>query len=241
MGETQHASKERYHDGKSTRVRETDDEGMPLTAAAASELFGTAPIVVADDTKAIVEWRKAGTETDRKLERRRQFQKWQTEQSKEEQFKTDAEEWKKAAMVIEDRRNQLLAEERMRKEKKLAARAQEKARLKELRTQMRAEAEEREKREAEAELKRKRILLAEYGREARERCRMALAEADQCAIDRYWGIPTEYERLRRLEEVRRREWEKRVRNRHSRMAQVGEVRAERYEVKHKDFAGDGRR
>ena len=52
------------------------------------------------------------------------------------------------------------------------------------------------------------------------------SQARQCAIDPFWGLPTEWERLRRLEEERRRIWEARIGDRRTRMVQIGEAKSD---------------
>ena len=68
--------------------------------------------------------------------------------------------------------------------------------------------------------------MLELEREAAERLAWGIEEARQCAIDDFWGLPTEWERLRRLEEERRRIWEARINDRRVRMVQIGEVKAD---------------
>ena len=68
----------------------------------------------------------------------------------------------------------------------------------------------------------------------------AVEEARQCAIDAFWGLPTEWERLRRLEEERRRIWEARINDRRVRMVQIGEVKADnRDDTEHMRRCRDG--
>lgn len=58
---------------------------------------------------------------------------------------------------------------------------------------------------------------------------MAAALAEQTVVDDFWGIPTEMERLRRLEEERRRLWQLRVDEQNKVLRHVKATRAPRGE------------
>ena len=53
------------------------------------------------------------------------------------------------------------------------------------------------------------------------RFEMGLAESDQRAIDRFWGLPTDSEKKRRLAEFLRKQFELRIRKQRAMMVAVG--------------------
>ena len=54
---------------------------------------------------------------------------------------------------------------------------------------------------------------------------MSIEESKQRVVDRFWGLPTEVEKNMRLEEIRRRIFETRVRRERKVMIATGSIRA----------------
>lgn len=75
--------------------------------------------------------------------------------------------------------------------------------------------------DAKREIERQHALAAEEKKEMHERHEMAICEAHQRAIDRFWGIPTAKEKERRLAEFLRRQFEARIRDKRAMMVAVG--------------------
>ena len=89
------------------------------------------------------------------------------------------------------------------------------------REEMRAEAERRNQERARLEQERQREKALEEQAESDARHIMSCCEAEQCAIDRFWGIPTAKEKQRRLEEFLRRQFEIKIRDKRAMMVAVG--------------------
>lgn len=103
-------------------------------------------------------------------------------------------------------REKRLNQEQAAREARIRAREEEKERLRRLREALRLDGA---RRAADARAAKRAVAAAkarEEKREARERTAMTLQEADQTAVDRFWGLQLHNDRIRRLAEMERLVW-----------------------------------
>jgi len=216
----------RQRGGKSHHLAEWSEDGLPRTAAAAAAEFGTAVYQEEDTRKENSAWHKEGKHREKVSRRRQDMRDNAIDGAKQQGWTQQCDEWRKQVQDIEDANNRRLERERLAHQRKLEERARLKLEANIKRAKLRKTAEE------EAEAARKRAndaalrKVLELEREANERLMWGIEEARQCAIDPFWGLPTEWERLRRLEEERRRIWEARIGDRRTRMVQIGEAKSD---------------
>ena len=194
---------------------------IPLTKAAASAAFGTDPIIVEDESAKLREYNFEFKEAKEKLDWRRDEQRRQREASERANFEENLDSWRRASRECLDKINQKYKKQEHLRTKKIEKRDEQKRINRELRNAMRLDAEERAREAAKMEMERQRIKKEEEAREAQCRFDMGLAESDQRAIDRFWGLPTDAEKKRRLEEFLRRQFEARIRDKRAMMVAVG--------------------
>jgi len=197
------------------------ESGIPLTAEAASAAFGTAPLVVADETRDLKEWESELAETRKKLDWRKAETKRQREAAERANFEANKAGWLEGAQEVKDKITAKYDRQLWLREAKIEKRNQEKILNKIRREEMRSRAEARLLEDERREVERKHAEALEVRREVACRFEMSLHEEDQCSIDRFWGLPTAKEKARRLEEFLRRQLEKRIRDQRAMMVAVG--------------------
>ncbi|KAH8072737.1 hypothetical protein JL721_3382 [Aureococcus anophagefferens] len=171
--------------GVSCKKREISDDGVPLTEAAAAYIFGTAPLIIADDSGAVARERHRAADYEaRSAAQNEAFASHESMLTKA-QFAADCESWRHDSLMVDDAREKLLNAEAILREERIRKREEEKARLKVLREELR--------------------------------------EADQCAVDKFWGVFLKHERDRRLEEMRRLVWICRVNASHEVMRKTESI------------------
>ena len=192
--------------GISSKKRELSDDGIPLTEAAAAAVFGTAPLVVPDESAALAAYKgRAADYEGRSVAENANFRSHSDTLSRE-QWTMDCDAWRHDSLIVDDIREKRRNHEALLREDRIRVREDEKARLRLLREEHRLDgaaraADARRALRATREAKR-----MELKRERAERTAMTLQEADQCTVDRFWGVFLNYERDRRLEEMRRLVW-----------------------------------
>ncbi len=216
-----HAQKTRKNPRSTKREEFHHASGIPLTKEAASAAFGTAPLVVKDESRDLAEWKFDFGETKSKLDWRRDEQRRQREAAERQNFEDNMNKWLRDAQEVKDRINAKFDRQKWLRMQKIGKREELKRINHRLREEMRKEAERRELEEARAEHERQQRLIEEETREEKARFMMSVCEAEQRAIDRFWGIPTEREKARRLEEFLRKQFEARVRDKRAMMVAVG--------------------
>jgi len=215
------AKKERKNPKSTTLLEYHHESGIPLTAEASSEAFGTAPIVVPDETKDIRQWDFQLQEAKEKLDWRKEEQRRQREAAERANFEGNLKTWLEGAQEVTDKINAKYQRQAWLRQKKIEAREEQKRLDKIARSKMHEDAALRAASDAALEIERQHALAAEEKREMHERHEMAICEAHQRAIDRFWGIPTAKEKERRLAEFLRRQFEARIRDKRAMMVAVG--------------------
>jgi len=215
-------SRKERKNARSTSLKEYHpDSGIPLTAEAASEAFGTNPIVVKDESKELNQWKFQLQEAKKKLDWRRDEQERQREAAEKANFEENMDRWLEDAQEVKDKIEAKYQRQQWLRQQKIDKRNGRKRLDKILRDKMHKEAEMRRAEDARQELERQHRLAEEEHRQQAERHKMALNEADQRGVDRFWGIPTAKEKERRLEEMRRRLFEARIKDKRAMMVAVG--------------------
>mmetsp|Transcript_16035 Transcript_16035/g.37215 ORF Transcript_16035/g.37215 Transcript_16035/m.37215 type:complete len:679 (-) Transcript_16035:24-2060(-) len=213
----------RQRGGKSFLLDEwSAQSGVPLTPAAASVTFGSAPSEPREVANEMAAWQLQAV----KLERRAAVRNKLSESMKRS---ADRSSW--VSVQLADWRSQaadLEAKQELRRDKlqakhvaDLEARAAEKAGGAVKRLKMRQDALKRDfeaEKLAKADQERKK---AELEREAQERRGMSMEEARQRCVDDFWGIGTRWTYYYRLEDYKRKIWQARIADRRKRMIQVG--------------------
>ena len=164
---------------------------------------------------------KRRTITKDKLNWRIAEQKRQRENSERENFTANKTKWLADSQEVMDKIVGKYNQQQYSREQKIQRREELKKENMLARVAMRAESVARSQEEARLEAERQRAKREEELREARERFNLSCSEADQRVVDRFWGIPTEAEKKRRLEEFHRRQFEKRVNAQRAMMVAVG--------------------
>lgn len=182
----EHSQRTRKNPRSTSRKEYHNESGIPLTEAAASEAFGTNPIVVPDETKDLKRWKLQLKEAKEKLDWRRKEQVRQREAAERANFEENVAKWLEDAQDVKDKVDAKYQRQQWIRQEKIAKRDEKKRIDRMLRQQMHREAEARRKEEARLELERQMRIKEREMREARERHTMALCEADQRAIDRFW-------------------------------------------------------
>ena len=139
------------------------------------------------------------------------------------QFAADCESWRHDSLMVDDAREKLLNAEAILREERIRKREEEKARLKVLREELRVDGAARAADARRALRATREAKKHERAREKNERARMTLQEADQCAVDKFWGVFLKHERDRRLEEMRRLVWICRVNASHEVMRKTESI------------------
>ncbi|GMH85725.1 hypothetical protein TL16_g10323 [Triparma laevis f. inornata] len=129
--------------------------------------------------------------------------------------------WAEGAQEVTDKINAKYQRQAWLRQKKIEAREEQKRLDKIAREKMHSDAALRAASDAKREIERQHALAAEEKKEMHERHEMAICEAHQRAIDRFWGIPTAKEKERRLAEFLRRQFEARIRDKRAMMVAVG--------------------
>ncbi|CAM9128819.1 unnamed protein product [Ectocarpus fasciculatus] len=197
------------------------DDGTPATPQGAMQTFGRACPPEDNESGAIRLWKRGkfyGTEV---LDLRRDVREWQSSCGRRARFSYLCERWVGVASDIEEKQRQKRMIEAAEREKRMnerqAAKLLRKLQLAELRANAgsRATGDERRKVERDKEAEERKRL------EGEELERMSREEAAQLAGgDRYWGLIRELQRLRVIEEERRRAWEVRIRATKEKMVAV---------------------
>ena len=209
--------------GVSCKKREISDDGVPLTEAAAAYIFGTAPLIIADDSGAVARERHRAADYEaRSAAQNEAFASHESMLTKA-QFAADCESWRHDSLMVDDAREKLLNAEAILREERIRKREEEKARLKVLREELRVDGAARAADARRALRATREAKKHERAREKNERARMTLQEADQCAVDKFWGVFLKHERDRRLEEMRRLVWICRVNASHEVMRKTESI------------------
>ncbi|CBN75311.1 C2H2 zinc finger protein [Ectocarpus siliculosus] len=197
------------------------DDGTPATPQGAMQTFGRACPPEDNESGAIRLWKRGAKETEEVLDLRRDVREWQSSCGRRARFSDLCERWVGVASDIEEKQRQKRMIEAAEREKRMrerqAAKLLRKRQLAELRANAgsRATGEERRKVERDKEAEERKRL------EGEELERMSREEAAQLAGgDRYWGLIRELQRLRVIEEERRRAWEVRIRATKEKMVAV---------------------
>ncbi|CAM9130207.1 unnamed protein product [Ectocarpus sp. 4 AP-2014] len=197
------------------------DDGTPATPQGAMQTFGRACPPEDNESGAIRLWKRGAKETEEVLDLRRDVREWQSSCGRRGRFSYLCERWVGVASDIEEKQRQKRMIEAAEREKRMkerqAAKLLRKRQLAELRANAgsRATGEERRKVERDKEAEERKRL------EGEELEGMSREEAAQLAGgDRYWGLIRELQRLRVIEEERRRAWEVRIRATKEKMVAV---------------------
>lgn len=215
------ASKQRKH-SKSWQLSDVDENGLPLTEAAARRVFGyEVDDAEVDETDKLGEWRSIADRKANYYQARRDAQK--AEQRREELRRyEELKDYVRERLIILDRhQKQMIRIAEQAEEDRLAKRAAEKSAR---RAQRFAKYLEDERQRMVIEDRRSgemRFLQYETVREAQERARMWEEECEQCERDRFWGLDY-FENMMRREELRLRQfYEDRVRYKNDQLRQMG--------------------
>ncbi|KAJ1446616.1 hypothetical protein M885DRAFT_625104 [Pelagophyceae sp. CCMP2097] len=209
--------------GVSTRKREFDENGVPLTAEAAAHVFGTAPYVVEDETDVIRHAKREALAFENSAETTKSVFASHDAAVKRADFVSDVERWRDEANLVDDRRKKVEDQAAAGKAERARLRATKKVEMAALRDALRRDGLDRTLagHEAERDLADRRRIQREV--ERRERISMTLEEAAQTAIDRFWGLPTALEKVRRADELQRLVWSSRVQAAHTVMRKTAAV------------------
>lgn len=189
--------------GISSQRRDLSEEGgVPMTATAASVLFGTTPSpVIRDETEALRRQKLLAIKCESHLkEQRRMFDGHDNELARAHLARERDDRLHFFEMTEEARLRRLARDEHAREQRR-KLREEERARLRKLRQELREEGERRRNEQHLALAEMQAIQDRRFEAEKSERVHMMFAEHDQCVVDRFWGIPTEECRLRRKEEM----------------------------------------
>lgn len=194
----------------SSKKREIDLKGVPLTAPAAKAVFGTTPLIVVDETPALRLDKDRARQVEAEFLAQQQLLGKNSRDLLKASWRFDVNSWVDHSRKLDEAKQRQKDREEHQREERRKLREQERRRLRQLRTELRLEAQRRSERDQRA-LEEK-LLAEQEEREAedRERRAMCFAEADQCSIDRFWGIITDANRQRRLDELRRLIWLSRI-------------------------------
>lgn len=196
--------------GISSRKRELSENGIPLTADAASAVFGSRTLVVADETEDLRHQKALAISRETELSAHRNMMLEDSTDLLRAQKVQELKQWVMYSEAIEDtRRHRKAGEEHMREQRR-KRREEERAYLRRLRLELRKESQNRAEEERRAIEDMRAAKQNELAAEANQRFAMMLAETEQCAIDRFWGVTTESQRLRRLDQMQRVIWTSRI-------------------------------
>lgn len=198
------------HHGLSSRTRELDDFGVPLTATAASAVFGTQPLVVKDETEALRRDKSLAITREAALRTQAEMLSKHSRDLARAHLRQELERWLEYSASIDEARRRREAREEHEREQRCEDRRELRSSLARMRVELRDDGRRRAKDECRAVENMVAAQQRESEAEAAERLAMMFAETDQCAIDRFWGIPTESSRQRRLDEIRRLIWVSRI-------------------------------
>ena len=120
------AKKERKNPKSTTLLEYHHESGIPLTAEASSEAFGTAPIVVPDETKDIRQWDFQLQEAKEKLDWRKEEQRRQREAAERANFEGNLKTWLEGAQEVTDKINAKYQRQAWLRQKKIEAREEQK-------------------------------------------------------------------------------------------------------------------
>lgn len=196
--------------GISSRKRELSENGIPLTADAASSLFGTRTLVVPDESEAIRHQKALAISRETELNDNQNMVLEHNTDMLRAQRKQDLNQWMMYSSALEDSRQRRKAGKEHAREQRRKWRKEEQAYHRRLRHELRKEGQNRAEEERRAIDDMRASKQNELAAEANQRLAMMLAETEQCAIDRFWGVPTESQRLRRLDQMERVIWTSRI-------------------------------
>ena len=209
--------------GVSSKKRELSAEGVPLTEAAAASVFGTAPLIVRDETAELRGEKDQAVDTEARSNAQNRAFRDHEDQLTRAQFAADCDSWRHDSLMVDDIREKRLNQEKLLREERIRVREAEKHRLRLLRDELRVDGANRAADARRALRAMREAKKWELKREANERTQMTLQEADQCAVDKFWGLYLKHERDRRIEEMRRLVWICRVNASHEVMRKTESI------------------
>lgn len=217
------APKLRKH-AKSWRLKDFDDDGLPISEDAARKMFGHEVVEeVHDDRPELGMWRAIADEKANIYQQRRDKVKAEARAEEVRKFEQLKDYVRERIVILDRHQKQMERVAEQAEADRIAQRTAEKAMRRAQRFARYLEEERQRMGEEDRRSGEMRFLWYEGAREHQERLLMWEEETEQCESDRFWGLDY-YENMMRREELRLRQfYEERVKFKNGQLVTMGSV------------------